>query len=153
MAYTVTMEFTRPNEETAMVTMASMSGGEAANTTTQAMLESVGLTKTFEVDGLVVKVIYTAADKAAYETARDSIIAENGTTVNPSTGIPTAYLTLSCISKSILRCKKCHSAKASKFRKRSCRSEFKTCTSSKTIYRTISKQNTSVPCTDFNRFQ
>ena len=91
MAYTVTMEFTRPNEETAMVTMASMSGGEAANTTTQAMLESVGLTKTFEVDGLVVKVIYTAAEKAAYETARDSIIAENGTTVNPSTGIPTAY--------------------------------------------------------------
>ncbi len=91
MAYTVTMEFTRPNEETAMVTMASVSGGEDANNTTKPMLEGVGLTKTFEVDGLVTKVIYTAADKDTWQAAKDNLVAATGTTVNPATGVPTAY--------------------------------------------------------------
>lgn len=68
MAYTVTMTFTRPDEGTALPTMETINSSAKASSAT--LMADNGVAKTFEVDGLVTKVIYTAADKSTYDTAK-----------------------------------------------------------------------------------
>ena len=68
MAYTVTMTFTRPDEDTAMPTMAAINS--TAKTSSETIMEDNGVTKSYVVDGLVTKVIYTAADKSTYDSAK-----------------------------------------------------------------------------------
>ena len=68
MAYSVTFTFTRPDEDTALPTL------ESINSTNKSASDTVfadnGITKTYEIDGLETKVIYTAEDKATYDSAR-----------------------------------------------------------------------------------
>lgn len=68
MAYTITMTFTRPDADTAMPTMAAINS--TAKTESETLMSDNGITKSFEVDGLVTKVIYTAADKSTLESGK-----------------------------------------------------------------------------------
>jgi len=78
MAYTVTWTLTRPNEGTAIPTISSFdSDNKAANDT---IFFDNGVTKTYDVDGLVTRVIFTAADKATYDTAKAASDAVTGET-------------------------------------------------------------------------
>ena len=68
MAYTVTWTLTRPNEGVAIPTIESFSAdNKSANDT---IFSENGVTKTYEIDELVTKVIFTAADKATYDNAK-----------------------------------------------------------------------------------
>ena len=62
------MTFTRPDEDTAMPTMAAINS--TAKTESETLMSDNGITKSFEVDGLVTKVIYTAADNSTLESGK-----------------------------------------------------------------------------------
>jgi hypothetical protein len=83
MAYTVTMTFTRPDEGTAMPTMETINSSAKASSAT--LMADNGITKTFEVDGLVTKVIYTAEDKSTLESGKALIDDITGETTARST--------------------------------------------------------------------
>jgi len=68
MAYNVTWTLTRPNAETALPTVESISADNKSET--DAALTAAGITKGYEVDGLVTKVVYVAPDKATYESVQ-----------------------------------------------------------------------------------
>lgn len=68
MAYTVTMTFTRPDEGTDLPTLQAINSSNAAASDT--IMTDNGVAKTYNVDGLVTKVIYTAADKSTYDSAK-----------------------------------------------------------------------------------
>lgn len=65
MAYTVTWVMTRPDEDTALPTITSISAANKDESDT--LMAEAGVSKTYEVEGLVTKVIYTFADKAAHD--------------------------------------------------------------------------------------
>lgn len=68
MAYTVTWTLTRPNDGVAIPTIESFSAdNKSANDT---IFAENGVTKTYEIDELVTRVIFTAADKATYDNAK-----------------------------------------------------------------------------------
>ena len=71
MAYNVTWTLTRPNAETALPTIESFSAANKA--ASDAALTAAGITKGYEVDGLVTKVVYVAPDKATYESAQSTV--------------------------------------------------------------------------------
>jgi hypothetical protein len=71
MSYQVTWTLTRPNAETALPTVESFSAANKSET--DAALTEAGVTKGYTVDGLVTKVIYTADDKATYDTAKATV--------------------------------------------------------------------------------
>lgn len=80
MAYTVTWTLTRPDESTTIPTIDSVSGTNKA--ASEAILASHGVSKTYQVDGLTTRVIYEAADKATYDTAKaevDSSVSDEAT--------------------------------------------------------------------------
>lgn len=87
MAYSVTCTFTRPDEDTAMPTMAAINS--SAQTVTHNALPGAGITKTYEVDGLVTRVIYTAEDKATYTAGRTTIENTSGSTMQGT--VPADY--------------------------------------------------------------
>jgi hypothetical protein len=68
MAYTITMTFTRPNEETALPLLEDVNS--SAKASSDSLMFDNGITKTFEIDGLVTRVIYTAEDKSTLETGK-----------------------------------------------------------------------------------
>ena len=71
MSYQVTWTLTRPNAETALPTIESFSA--ANKSASDAALAEAGITKGYTIDGLVTKVIFTADDKASYESAQSTI--------------------------------------------------------------------------------
>tara|TARA_B100001109_G_scaffold240307_1_gene223501 strand:- start:3672 stop:4001 length:330 start_codon:yes stop_codon:yes gene_type:complete len=80
MAYTVTWTLTRPDEETTIPTIDSVSGTNKS--ASEAILASHGVSKTYQVDGLTTRVIYEATDKATYDAARaeiDSSVSDEAT--------------------------------------------------------------------------
>lgn len=68
MAYTVTMTFTRPDEGTDLPTLQAINSSN--KTSSDTVMSENGVAKTYDIDGLVTKVIYTAADKATYDSAK-----------------------------------------------------------------------------------
>jgi hypothetical protein len=66
MAYTVTMTLTRPDEGTALPSVASIS--EANKSESATALSNAGATKGFEVDGLVTKIVYVFPDKDTHDS-------------------------------------------------------------------------------------
>ncbi len=71
MSYQVTWTLTRPDAETALPTIESFSA--ANKSASDAALAEAGITKGYTIDGLVTKVIFTADDKASYESAQSTI--------------------------------------------------------------------------------
>ena len=71
MAYNVTWTLTRPDEGTALPTIESFSAANKA--ASDSALSDAGITKGYTVDGLVTTVIFTAADKATYDSAQSTI--------------------------------------------------------------------------------
>ena len=68
MAYTVTWTLTRPNDGVAIPTIESFSAdNKSANDT---IFAENGVTKTYEIDELVTRVVFTAEDKATYDSAK-----------------------------------------------------------------------------------
>ena len=65
MAYTVTWVMTRPDEDTALPTINNISADN--KTESDNLMAGAGVSKTYEVEGLVTKVIYTFEDKAAHD--------------------------------------------------------------------------------------
>lgn len=65
MAYTVTWVLTRPDADTVLPTIASISPDNKSES--DAILDAAGVTKTYEVDGLVTRVVYTFEDKAQHD--------------------------------------------------------------------------------------
>ena len=68
MAYTVTMTFTRPDESTELPTLQAINSSH--KTSADTVMSENGVAKTYDIDGLVTRVIYTAADKATYDNAK-----------------------------------------------------------------------------------
>lgn len=68
MAYTVTMTFTRPDEGTDLPTLQAINSSN--KTSSDTVMAENGVAKTYSIDGLVTKVIYTAANKSTYTTAK-----------------------------------------------------------------------------------
>lgn len=66
MAYTVTMTLTRPDEGTALPTVASISEANKAESATA--LADAGATKGFETDGLVTRIVYVFPDKDTHDS-------------------------------------------------------------------------------------
>lgn len=66
MAYTVTMTLTRPDEGTALPSVASIS--EANKSESATALSNAGATKGFETDGLVTRIVYVFPDKATHDS-------------------------------------------------------------------------------------
>ena len=82
MAYSKTYTFTRPDEDTAMPTLeATNSSAKQASADKMAELNMV---KTYEIDGLVTRVIYTSDDKETH-------LASEQTLANTGTGVGAAY--------------------------------------------------------------
>tara|TARA_B100001996_G_C18617463_1_gene576343 strand:- start:529 stop:855 length:327 start_codon:yes stop_codon:yes gene_type:complete len=71
MAYNVTWVLTRPNAETALPTIESISSANKAASDTA--LSDAGITKGYTVEGLVTKVIFTAPDKATYDSTQSTV--------------------------------------------------------------------------------
>ena len=71
MSYQVTWTLTRPDAETALPTIESFSA--ANKSASDAALAEAGITKGYTIDGLVTKVIFTAADKETYDAATPTI--------------------------------------------------------------------------------
>ena len=93
MAYSVTMTFTRPDGDTALPTL------ESINSTNKSASDTVfaenGVTKTYDIDGLVTKVIYTAEDKATYDSAKALV-----DDVTDETSVRTSYKN-ACVAANI----------------------------------------------------
>jgi hypothetical protein len=68
MAYTVTMTFTRPDEDTDLPTLQAINSTN--KTSSDTVMADNGVAKTYDIDGLVTKVIYTAANKSTYVSAK-----------------------------------------------------------------------------------
>ena len=89
MAYSKTYTFTRPDEDTAMPTLeATNSSAKQASADKMAELNMV---KTYEIEGLVTKVIYTSEDKATHLASEQTLADTAGTTAHAGTGVGAAY--------------------------------------------------------------
>tara|TARA_B100000530_G_scaffold307977_1_gene232897 strand:+ start:235 stop:555 length:321 start_codon:yes stop_codon:yes gene_type:complete len=77
MAYTVTWTLTRPDEGTALPTIASISAANKSESDTA--LSDAGATKGYEVDGLVTKVVYVFPDKATHDALDFSGVTDEST--------------------------------------------------------------------------
>lgn len=65
MSYSVTWVLTRPNESVELPTINSISA--ANKTESDTLMANNGVTKTYEIDGLVTRIIYTFDNKAAHD--------------------------------------------------------------------------------------
>lgn len=65
MSYSVTWVLTRPNESVELPTINSISA--ANKTESDTLMANNGVTKTYEIDGLVTRIIYSFDNKAAHD--------------------------------------------------------------------------------------
>jgi len=65
MAYTVTWVLTRPDEDTELPTISGISAANKSESDT--LMADNSVSKTYQIDGLVTRVVYEFADKAAHD--------------------------------------------------------------------------------------
>lgn len=77
MAYTVTWVLTRPNEDTELPTISGISAANKSESDT--LMADNSVAKTYQIDGLVTRVIYEFADKAAHDALDFSSTTDHST--------------------------------------------------------------------------
>lgn len=77
MAYTVTWVLTRPNEDTELPTISGISAANKSESDT--LMADNSVSKTYQIDGLVTRVIYEFADKAAHDALDFSSTTDHST--------------------------------------------------------------------------